>query len=131
MKKLFCLFIALFMLTGCAAMFSGTSQEVSIRSKSPNAKIYVNERYMGQGQVLTSFKKKEEYTIRVEENGCESVIPVSKSFDATTLLGIFIDYGLVSILVIDGAATGSWQEFDQTNYLVDAECQAEAVTAAI
>ena len=115
--------MAVFLLNGCAAMFNGSSQQVSIRSKDPQAKIYVNDAYLGDGNVVTTFKKKEKYTIRVEQDNCEAVtMPVSKSFDATTLLGLFIDFGIVSILVVDGVGTGAWQQFDQTNYIVDAQC---------
>ncbi len=123
MKKLIALFGVL-ALSGCAAMFNGTSQEISIRSNNPEAKIFVNDAYLGKGNVMTSFKKKEEYSIRVEQSECQSVtVPVSKSFDATTLLGIAIDFGVVSILVVDGVGTGAWQEFDQESYIVDANCE--------
>ncbi|EKO3702118.1 PEGA domain-containing protein [Vibrio metschnikovii] len=117
------LLMAVFLLNGCAAMFNGSSQQVSIRSKDPKAKIYVNNAYLGDGNVVTTFKKKEKYSIRVEQDNCEPVtMPVSKSFDATTLLGLFIDFGIVSILVVDGVGTGAWQQFDQTNYIIDAQC---------
>ncbi|EKZ8642449.1 PEGA domain-containing protein [Vibrio cholerae] len=123
MKKIAFLLMAVFLLNGCAAMFNGSSQQVSIRSKDPKAKIYVNNAYLGDGNVVTTFKKKEKYSIRVEQDNCESVtMPVSKSFDATTLLGLFIDFGIVSILVVDGVGTGAWQQFDQTNYIIDAQC---------
>ena len=123
MQKMISVVVALFLLSGCAAMFNGTSQQVSIRSKNPNAKIYVNDAYLGDGNVLTTFKKKKDYTIRVEQDGCKSVsIPVTKSFDPTTLLGVFIDFGVVSVLVVDGIGTGAWQKFDQENYIVNAQC---------
>ena len=35
--------------TGCAAMFHGTTQMVSIRSNIDDAKLYVNEAYIGKG----------------------------------------------------------------------------------
>ncbi len=46
------------MLSGCAAMFNGTSQQVSIRSQDPDAEIYVNDMLLGHGNVITLFKKK-------------------------------------------------------------------------
>jgi hypothetical protein len=123
MKNIVSLLIAVFILNGCAAIFNGSSQQVSIRSKDPRAKIYVNDAYLGDGNVVTTFKKKEKYSIRVEQDNCQAVtLPVSKSFDATTLLGVFIDLGIISILVVDGVGTGAWQEFDQTNYIIDAQC---------
>lgn len=125
MKKIISTLISIILLSGCAAMFHGTSQQITIRSKNPNSKIYVNEMYLGNGDVVTTFQKNKNYTIRVEEDGCRSVvIPVTKSFDAITLLGVFIDFGIVSVLVVDGAGTGAWKQFDQTSYVVTPQCPA-------
>lgn len=115
--------LAFFANAGCAAMFHGTSQQVAIRSNHPDASLYVNEAYVGKGNAVTSFKKSQSYTITVRKEGCEAVTtPVSKSFDAVTLLGILIDLGIISILVVDGAATGAWSQFDQTAYVLDPQC---------
>lgn len=108
---------------GCAAMFHGTSQQIHIRSNQSDAKLYVNEAYVGQGNAVTTFKKRKKYTITAKKEGCRdgTAIP-TKSFDAITLLGILIDYGIITILIIDGAATGAWQQFDQTSFVVDPIC---------
>lgn len=45
-----------------------------------------------------------------------------KSFDAVTLLGLLIDWGIISILVVDGACTGAWSQFDQESFVVDPQC---------
>lgn len=112
-------------LSGCAAMFNGSSQQVSIRSNVDDVELYVNEQYIGKGNGVTTFQKKKSYTITARKKGCEQVtIPVSKSFDATTLLGVFIDFGVISILVVDGVGTGAWQQFDQTSYVIDPRCTA-------
>ncbi|QQN87708.1 PEGA domain-containing protein [Acinetobacter variabilis] len=109
--------------TGCATMFNGSSQTVNIRSNDTEAKIYVNEEYMGKNNAVYTFKKKENYVLKAEKAGCKTttVIP-QKTFDPTTLLGIFVDWGIISILVVDGAATGAWQKFNQTSYVVDPDC---------
>lgn len=116
-------------LAGCAAMFNGATQVVSIRSNMDDAKLYVNEEYIGKGNGVTTFKKKKKYEIVARKEGCEEtrVIP-TKSFDATTLLGILIDWGIISILIVDGLATGAWAQFDQTNFVVDPRCAAQPET---
>ena len=107
-------------LTGCAAMFHGTTQVISIRSNYDDTKLYVNEAYIGKGNGVTTFKKNKNYTIRASREGYEDVIAIpTKSFDATTLLGILIDWGIISILIVDGVATGAWAQFDQTSYVLD------------
>jgi hypothetical protein len=110
-------------LSGCSSMFNGTTQVVNIRSNEDGAKLYVNEQYMGKESTTYTFKKKENYVLRVEKTGCQSnTINPEKVFDPTTLLGLFIDYGIISILVIDGVANGAWQEFAQTSYVLDPIC---------
>lgn len=110
-------------------MFNGASQQVSIRSNQPDVDLYVNEAFIGRGNGITAFKKKEEYVITARKEGCMPVsIPASKSFDATTLLGVFIDFGIISILAIDGAGTGAWRKFDQTSYIIDPQCSTPVAT---
>lgn len=108
---------------GCATMFHGATQMVSVRSNVEDAKLYVNEAYIGKGNGVTTFHKNKSYTIVARKEGCSdgTAIP-TKSFDAVTLLGILIDFGIISILVVDGACTGAWAQFDQTSYVVDPQC---------
>lgn len=109
--------------TGCASMFNGSSQQVSVRSNVEGTKLFVNEAYIGQESGVTTFRKKENYIISARKDGCvETSVPASKSFDATTLLGVFLDFGVVSILMVDGIGTGAWQEFDQTSFVLDPIC---------
>lgn len=109
--------------SGCATIFNGSTQTMNIRSNDEQARLYVNDEYMGKGHATYTFKKKGDYVIKAEKAGCRtnSLAP-QKSFDPTTLLGILIDWGLISILVVDGAATGSWQKFTQTSYVIDPDC---------
>ncbi|QOJ20335.1 MAG: lipoprotein [Gammaproteobacteria bacterium] len=123
MRRIISIAVITVTLSGCATIFNGASQQVSIRSNQPDVELYVNEALVGKGNTVTTFKKKEEYIITARKEGCNAVsIPASKSFDATTLLGILIDFGLISMLVVDGAGTGAWNKFDQTSYVIDPQC---------
>ena len=50
MNKLRLLFLSatIVLSTGCATMFNGSNQTVNIRTNDAEAKIYVNEEYMGK-----------------------------------------------------------------------------------
>lgn len=110
-------------LSGCAAMFHGTTEQVSINSSDPATELYVNGAYVGQGHAITTFQKRNDYVISARKEGCSEYFhPASKSFDAITLLGVLIDWGLISVLLVDGAATGAWQQFDQTSYIINPNC---------
>ena len=122
MKKLVSLLMIL-AVTSCATMFKGADQNVSIQASDKKAKIYVNNELVGTGHANYNFKKNEEYFIRAEVEDCASnTIQPKKSFDPVTLLGILIDWGIISILLVDGAATGAWQEFDQENFHLEVSC---------
>jgi hypothetical protein len=111
------------MLSGCAAMFHGSTQQVAIRSNVPGTELYVNEAYVGKDSGVTTFYKNEDYVITARKTGCEAAsVPAEKTFDAVTLLGVLIDFGVVSVLLVDGAATGAWEQFTQTSYVVDPHC---------
>ena len=115
--------VGLSCLSGCAAMFHGTTQQVAVRSNVPGAELYVNEAYVGKDNGITTFHKNQNYVITARKQGCtDTTVPASKSFDGITLLGIFIDFGIISILIVDGAATGAWQQFTQTSYVIDPRC---------
>ena len=115
--------VALFstiLLSGCSSMFNGTSQQVGIRSNVDDAKLYVNEQYIGMWNGVTTFKKSKNYVIVARKEGCtDASQSAPKSFDATTLLGVF---GYFIPIVIDGV-TGAWQQFDQTSYVIDPQCK--------
>ncbi len=127
MKKYFAVAVVASMasssLTGCAAMFHGSTQQVAIRSNVSGTELFSNEAYVGKDNGVTTFHKDKNYMITARKPGCtDTTVPASKSFDATTLLGVFLDFGIISVLVVDGAATGAWQQFDQTSYVLDPRC---------
>ena len=102
--KLFKVFLCVVFLvstSGCATMFNGSTQVMSVRSTMSDAKLYVNEGYIGQGNGTETFKKKGQYTITARKEGCrDTSVVATKSFDPTTLLGILIDWGIISILIV-------------------------------
>ena len=116
-------FCSIILSTGCASMFNGSSQQVSVRSNVDGAMLYVNEGFIGKETGITTFKKKKEYNIVARKEGCtDASVQASKSFDPTTLLGVLIDFGIITVLVVDGVGTGAWQQFDQTSYVLDPVC---------
>jgi hypothetical protein len=104
-------------------MFNGSKDTITVRSNEDNVKIYLNESYLGKNSAVAIINKKDDYMIRVSKKGCDDkTIPITRSFDPTTLLGLLIDFGIITILVIDGAATRAWHKADQTSYVLDPEC---------
>lgn len=109
--------------SACATMFNGSSASVSIRSEDPKAKLYLNDTYIGQGGATVSVSKKGNHSIRATKEGCgDGTTAIQKKFDPTSLLGILIDFGIVSMLIVDGAATGAISDIEPKNYVVNPNC---------
>ena len=104
---------------GCATIFHGTKDNISVRSEEPDTKIFIDEEYVGKNSAVHQVRKKGDHEIRVSKEGCaDKTFPIPYSFDGTTLLGIFLDAGLISILIIDGVVNGAWSSASQTNFVL-------------
>ena len=107
----------------CAAIFHGTKDTLTIRSREAGTTIYVNEIEVGREQAVTLVSKDTDAVIRVSKPGCtDASVPVPTSFDPVSLLGLILDLGLVSMLVVDYAATGAITRAAQTNFIVTPSC---------
>ena len=122
-KNIFISLATILCLQSCASMFNGASEKIYVRTEADDAKIYINERYIGKNNTVTSIKKKGNYRIRVSKKGCDdAIMPINRTFDYTSLLGIFLDYGIISVLLVDGLITGAINKADQTDYIINPEC---------
>ena len=74
--------------SGCS-MVVPSKQRFSVTTSEPDAKIYVNGEYMGQGNIQTRVKRNDDVSLLVKKDG---YIPVSKSigndFSITGILDI-------------------------------------------
>lgn len=108
----------------CATIFNGTKDTITIRSNVKGTTFYVNEAEVGTDSAVALVSKKGDALIRASKVGCrDAVVPVPTEFDPVSLLGIFLDLGLVSMLLIDGAATGAITKASQTNFVVTPVCE--------
>jgi hypothetical protein len=125
---------ASFFCSGCAAMISGTTDTIHVRSEVPDTIFYANSREIGRGySAITSIRKKDlsSTTLRAEKEGCHpKSAPIETTFDVVTLLGVFIDYGIVSILIIDGLATGAIIKAAQVDYILTPDCSGGGASRA-
>ncbi len=117
--------------SGCAYLFHGTSDQITINSPDPNAEIYLNDQLIGRGNASATVDRGKEYEIAAKEKGCEpATARTGDKFDPVSLLGIFIDAGIVSILIIDMAATdAAWKTYP-LSYSVNPTCPIPASAPA-
>lgn len=116
MKKLITTFllITFIYLNGCATIFSGSSEDVSLESDPPKAKVLLNGSSMGKTPLTLKLQKGKSYIIEFIKEGYENkTLNLSYSLGAGWLI-LDILSGLIGIIV--DAATGNCNKFEYSNY---------------
>jgi hypothetical protein len=119
--RLVSLVASIALLSGCSSIIKGTNDTITINSIERGTTLYVDGAACGLDTASVSLKKGKTYSLRAEKEGCESTTSTTtESFDPTSLLGILIDFGLISIPVdmISGAA---WK-IEPTTYTLTPVC---------
>ncbi len=119
--RLVSLVASIALLSGCSSIIKGTNDTITVNSIERGTTLYVDGAARGLDTASVSLKKGKTYSLRAEKEGCESTTSTTtESFDPTSLLGIFIDFGLISIPVdmISGAA---WK-IEPTTYTLTPVC---------
>lgn len=125
--------LGLLVMSGCASILSGTSQTLRLRSEELNTKFYSivsgNELELSSNAngtyATTSIPKKDlkETVLKATKQGCSPVLTkVERTFDPVSLCGLLVDYGLVSILIVDWAATGAIMKADPADLILTPNC---------
>lgn len=134
LKRIFnCFFCLNFIVlsSGCASILHGSTEQIYVVSKDPSARIFINNELVGKGSAKATVRKKhlDNATIYVRKEGCKDAAqPIKTTFDGTTLLGLFIDLGIISILVVDFAISGATTRAETIHYFLDPNCESETPT---
>jgi len=116
LKKISVLFmIALLLIySGCATIFSGGKEDISLSSEPSGAKVLINGQNEGVTPITLAFKKGKEYTIEFVKEGYNSkTLRLTYSIGAGWLI-LDILSGLLGVII--DAATGNWNGFDLNSY---------------
>ena len=125
MKSIALILVQLILITSCASMFSGTKEKIKLRSDVPGTKFFLDDEELGTDSATVKISKKNLSDTRfiAKKDGCKPVhVDVETKFDATSLWGILLDFGIISILVVDWGITGAVREAERTNYVLNPKC---------
>lgn len=129
MKKVLAAVIFPMLMTGCASLIKGNTDDITINSLERGTTLYVNGAARGNDSAFVTLDKGKSYSITAKKDGCTPVTAqTGESFDPTTLLGIFIDYGLISI-PIDLISGSAWK-IEPTSYTVTPLCDDKGYSLA-
>lgn len=111
-KSIFACFVAA-SLSGCATIFTGTHDQISVSTEPSGAKLYLNGNDMGRTPVTVPVGRSLGTTMMtVKKQGYEDKsFALQSSFNTIAILDIF----LWPTFIID-AATGSIVKYSQTSY---------------
>jgi len=101
--------------SGCASLFNGNKQALTIKTNS-DAEIFIDDRFAGTGTTIRKVSRDQTHTIRVELGSCQNSYQTQAEFNKISLLGLFVDVGLVSIPV-DFLSGAAWKIHPSKLYL--------------
>jgi hypothetical protein len=92
--------------SGCATMFTGSTQQLTVSSQPPGARVIVNGSYSGVTPVALLLKTEHDYGIILQREGYrDTAVPVYREFNPVAILN------LVSLIcwVVDVATGALWR----------------------
>ncbi len=114
--------VLLVQLSGCAYMFHGNTDQITIQSADPEAQLYLNNVLIGKGSAAATVPRNKKQTITARKPGCtDQVVETGDRFDGISLLGLFLDLGIISMLIIDNGTGAMWKT-DPLVYHVNPIC---------
>jgi len=122
------LLVLSFQLMSCATILHGSTDQVEILSTAPDTEIYINDVYRGiagpEQPLEVTIPKRGRVTFVGKKPSCrEGETVVRRSVDPATFLGILIDGGLFSILLVDIVGTNAFVHVEKNSYLLELECK--------
>jgi hypothetical protein len=98
---------------GCATMFTGSAQQVTVSSQPPGARVFVNGGYSGVTPVSLLLRTERDYTVTLQREGFrDATAPLVREFNPVAALNLF---GLVC-WVVDLATGALWRLTPTTVY---------------
>lgn len=102
------------LLSGCASIISGTTQDLTFNSNPEGAKVYLNGKVVGVTPFTFTAKKNKYDNMRIEKKGYVSINrDLNKSFDGVAAINILWD------LSTTDAITGAIYKYDENSYFIE------------
>jgi len=102
------------LLSGCASIISGTSQDLTFNSNPEGAKVYLDGKVVGVTPFTFAAQKNKYDTMRIEKKGFVSINrDLNKKFDGVAMINIFWD------LSTTDAITGAVFKYEENSYFIE------------
>ena len=102
---------------------NGDHQIVTVKTEK-DAEIFVDGVYAGKGYAKLKLPRDVQHKVRVSKEGCEDATLVTQpNFNETSLLGVFVDFGLVSVPT--DFMTGAAWDIEPSDMTLTANCNGQ------
>jgi len=108
--------VSLLLVTSCATVFKGATDEVNFASNPAGAEVYIDGKLMGKTPINFELTSKKTYVIDFKFEGKTKTVNLANKVGAGWII-LDVLCGLVPVIV--DAATGSWYTLSQKNINVD------------
>jgi len=103
-------------LSGCAAMFSGTTSNINVTSTPTGADCDITGHGVHTPGNVVLPKSVNDLIVNCQKEGFEpGTSSVPSTFNATTLVNILTGYGLVIGFIVDFSTGAAWKYVDHVN----------------
>lgn len=99
--------ISVFFLSSCASIFSGSTDDVMIKSEPDKAEIYINGTYKGTTPLKVELKRGKSHHIEIKAKDYEPYILLTDNSFNGLVCGNIICGGIIG-LIIDFASGSAW-----------------------
>jgi hypothetical protein len=107
-------------LNSCALIFNGTKQTVSVKSMTPDSKIYIDGELVGTDAASKKLSRKDNHIVMVKKPECKTE---SVTIDSEVQAGWIVFDALFNwFAFLTDAPTGAWKSFDKTKITVELDC---------
>ena len=107
-------------MSSCAVMFQGSKKDVSIKSMTPDASIYINGELKGTDAVTVRLPRKSNHTVMIKKENCDSY---TTQIEKHTQVGWVIFDALFNWFAFaTDAPTGAWNTFDKDIITAELKC---------
>ncbi len=106
----FSLTTIIWLYSGCATVFKGSTERVYFSSSPTEAKVYINGQFMGTTPLRLKLESKNIYNIEFRKEGFETKFYTITHHIGTTWVILDVIVGLVPVVV--DAVTGAWYSLD-------------------
>lgn len=105
------------MLSGCATIISGTTQDLTFESNPEGAKVYLDGKLMGVTPFTIPVHRNKYKHLRVEKEGYETVQrDLGKKFNCVSLLNVILG-GLLGTTT--DSVSGAIVNYDDNSYFIE------------